>query len=376
LLARLLQECRDEIADEWLRLIASDGLPGQQRRLWQDPAGLRAGIDRILNHALAYLCQVEPAARATAREALLALYRGFGREWAEREGAAPARAVGPPRSMEATSRVILRRYAPELPREELLDCVAALNALIMDLAMARMYGYLSYKEEVLATQQQTVLRLADELARVETKERRSLALELHDGLAQSLVSLYSGIQHAERLVGRDADATSTELQRLGDIAQATIREARGMIRDLHFGVTGQGGGFAALGDYIADLEADGDVRHEIHLAGFRAALPPAQEALLMRIIQEALINAHKHAGARSITITVAPVDGGLSASVTDDGCGFRVEEALARSRRRGRFGLIGMHERAQLLGATLVIESAPGQGTSVRLTVPRAARDG
>jgi two-component system, NarL family, sensor histidine kinase DegS len=225
---------------------------------------------------------------------------------------------------------------------------------------------------VLAVQRAALQSLADELAQVETRQRRAIALELHDSLAQQLAHLYSGIQHCERLIERDPEAAQLELGRLRRIVQETIREARAMIRDLHFGAAAQGEGLAELGDYIAALEADTGVRHTFRLAGPLTELTPTQEALVLRIIQEALINVRKHAAASHIEVVFGDVDGELRAIVRDDGVGFDVEEARARSRRRGRFGLIGMRERAQLLDASLDILSAPGQGTTVCLTMPRA----
>ncbi|MFN8557216.1 MAG: sensor histidine kinase [Dehalococcoidia bacterium] len=375
-LARMLVETRDEIRDEWLRLIRMEGLPHQQSRVREDPAAFAQRITVILDATAAYLGEPDPVRRQAAREALVDLYRGFGRAWAAEQGAAPALAIGAPRAMQAASRLLLTRYAARLQPDELLDCVTTLNALVMDLTMARVFGYLSAKEEALQEQRQTVGRLVDELAGVETKERRSLALELHDGLAQRLVSIYSGIQHAERLAPRDVAATRGELARLHVIARDTIRDARATIRDLHFGVTGQGGGFAALGDYMNDLEADSGVRHRFIVGGRPSALAPSREALVVRIIQEALVNAHKHAGATEVRVVVEHGDHELTVTITDDGVGFSVDEALARSRRRGRFGLIGMQERAQLLGATLQITSCKACGAMVRLVVPHEASHG
>jgi len=371
LLARLLEESRAEIATEWRHLLLTRGLPYQQRLAREDPDALRAQFEQIIGLAITSLGALDPEVRREARRQLLDIYRGLGRRWAAAEGADPALAVDSPRITQAASQVLFTKYAASLQPDELLDSMIALNRLAMDLAMARVYGYMSFKEEVLMAQQRTVSRLIDELAQVETKERRALALTLHDSLAQHLVSLFSGIQHAERLVERDLSATRQELLRLKRIAQATIQEARNMIRDLHFGVTGHGGGFSALADYLSDLEADTGIRHEFHCAAPQPSLAPAHEALVIRIIQEAVINAHKHAACDRIQIAVEETETMLSVSVCDNGRGFNVEEALSRSRRRGRFGLLGMQERAQLLGASLTIESCPSKGTIVRLTVPK-----
>jgi two-component system sensor histidine kinase UhpB len=143
-----------------------------------------------------------------------------------------------------------------------------------------------------------------------------------------------------------------------------------MIRDLHFGVSSQEGGLSALVDYLADLDEDTGIRHVARIPDSLPSLPPIQESLILRVIQEALRNAHKHAQASCIVVTAEASPGDLTVEIRDDGPGFDVDEALARSQRRGRLGLIGMRERADLLGASLDIDSAPGAGASIRLTVP------
>jgi signal transduction histidine kinase len=373
-LAEMLQQSRAEIGETWLRLLATRGLQYQQHRAREDPVAVLASFDQLIESVIISVAAADLAEQRDARERLIALYRRYGRQWAEQEGAEPAEVLDPPRVIQAVSHVILKNYGTRLPAEELLEAIAALSALGTDLTTARVYGYMSYKEEVLRAQKKMVSCLVDELVQVETKERRALALELHDSLAQRLVSLFSGIQHSERLITRDIGAARVEIERLRRIAQATIRDARAMIRDLHFGITSPGGGFASLGEYIRDLEADTGIRHHYRMAGRPVALAPAREALAIRIIQEALINAHRHASARRIDVMVEGTADALVVTVRDNGRGFQVEEALARTRRRGRFGLIGMRERANLLSATLEFQSSPSQGTVVRLTVPHVVQ--
>jgi signal transduction histidine kinase len=185
--------------------------------------------------------------------------------------------------------------------------------------------------------------------------------------------LSSGIQHCQRLVKRDAGATADELQRLALIARDTIRDVRALIRDLHIGVTAQGGGFSELEDYVNNLEQETGVRHIYQATGL-PALSPAQEAQVIRIIQEALNNVHKHSGADRVEITVAGCEGALSVTVRDNGRGFDVAQARSGAKRHRRFGLAGMQERAEFLGAVLAVESAPGSGAVVRLCLKRTIR--
>lgn len=371
-LARLIEESWDVIGDEWVELLASAGLPHQRRIAQEEPAALRSTYTRIVGYTVGAvgLPSSRRAQRSYAR--LLKLYETFGREWAERD-LPPGRAAEAPRITQAIWRVISRPAALTLNPSELVACVTALNALAMDLAMARVSGYLSHKEGLLRAQRESVSRLLDELTQVETKHRKALALELHDHLAQQLASVLNGIQYCERLVHRDEEMLETNLAQVKQTTRDAIKDVRTTIRDLRFGIASQGGGIAALGEYLEDLESDTGIVHEVRTSDDLPELPPTQEAQVLRIIQQALTNAHRHSHAGRIAVVVERSGDALSVSVSDDGCGFDLAEALALARKRGRLGLIGMQERAEFLGATLDIASKKDLGTSVRLRLPRAA---
>lgn len=371
-LARLIRDARAEIFAEWRSLLASRGLPYQRQAVQNNPASFAGGFDEIVDTVLAWLLADGDEAEAAAREAMRSLYRDYGWGWAQRENAAPDLAIDVPRICQAIWQVLLRHSAPAVNPTELLNRVVSLNILAMELAMARVSGYLNYKESVLTSQQETLARLIDELTRVETRQQRALALELHDNLAQCLASLFNGIQHCSHVIERDAQAAKGELQHLRGVASEALRDVRTMIRDLHFGVSSQDGRLSALVDYLADLDADTGIRHEANVPTPMVVLPRAQEALILRVIQEALSNAHKHARPSRIVVSVRTAPRDLIVEIRDDGRGFDVEDTLARSQRQGRLGLIGMRERADLLGGSLTIISAPGAGATILLTVPRS----
>jgi signal transduction histidine kinase len=370
LLARLIEEAKPEILEVWFELLVEQGLSYQRQAARENPQGIAASFHRILDTIRAWLLSADEAAELRTREAMQALYREFGRQWAEREPAPQDGALEPPRLIQAIWRVHLQRNANRPSLDEFYQCAITLHQLAMDLAMARIRGYLDYKEEQLAAQRETVSQLLDELTHVEARQRHAIALDLHDNLAQRLASLFNGIQHCEHVIDRDAPAAKAELRQLRQVANDALRDARTTIRDLHFGVVSQDRGLAALPDYLADLDADTGISHEARIGATLPALPPTQQSLILRVVQEALTNAHKHAHASRVVVAVDAAAGKLVAEVTDDGCGFDPDEALARAQRRGRMGMIGMQERTELLKGTLSIESTPGSGTTVRLTVP------
>jgi signal transduction histidine kinase len=99
-------------------------------------------------------------------------------------------------------------------------------------------------------------------------------------------------------------------------------------------------------------------------------LPPEVSITLFRIAQEAITNVAKHARAQCASVTVTRREGHLVLLVEDDGCGFDVADTRRSSRRTDHLGLVGMEERAALLGGTVRVESAPGKGTTVLAEVP------
>jgi two-component system sensor histidine kinase DegS len=372
---RVLQECRDEIIEQSVRHFAERYPDAYQRRLRDEPGRLDAVTSYTLltDMLRVYLSTTDSAERDAALQTMLAHRHELGRQCAGADHLEPGDLVFPPCTTELAAKLMVQRYAGEFTADDLLSGLAILHTIAVDLSTAVLYGYISYKEEVLAEQRRTVSRLLDELTHVEGNERRSLALELHDGLAQRLVTLSSGIQHCERLVQRDMRATHQELERLGRIARDTIRDVRALIRDLHIGVAGQGGGFSRFPDYLSDLEEETGILHDYRVTG-AVSLPPAQEAQVVRIIQEALNNIYRHAAADHIEVSIEEDGGTLSVTVRDNGSGFDVEAARTGAQRRGHFGLSGMEERAQFLGASLTIDSAIGQGTVVRLVLKSEGR--
>jgi signal transduction histidine kinase len=377
LLCRVLRDCRDEIVDRSVRLFAVRYPESYERRLREYPGRFDAATSYayLTDTLFDYLSASDDEERGQALRGLVAHRRDLGRICAADEHLDPADLIFPPCTTELTAEIMLERYAQDLTADELRNGLQTLHAVAVEMTTAVFHGYIHYKEEVLAQQERTVSRLLDELTHVEGNERRSLALDLHDGLAQRLVAISSGIQHCERLVERDTRTARQELDRLGQAVRDTIRDVRSLIRDLHIGGADQGSGLSDLRDYIADLEADTGIRHTYRVAG-TVALTPAQEAQVLRIIQEALTNVYKHAGADQVDVRVEELNGALTVTIRDNGAGFDVDAARSGAKRRRRFGLTGMQERAQFLGASLTIESAPGLGTMVRLHLDSDMRHG
>jgi signal transduction histidine kinase len=203
-----------------------------------------------------------------------------------------------------------------------------------------------------------------EAANAALAERTRLAREIHDGLAQDLwyAKLKQGRLTQEAGLDESAKATAGEVLSAIDSALAEARQAVMAMRAT--GVPGRTLA-EAMRAYVDDFADRFGVPTEFNLAGELPKLSPRTEAELLRIVQEALNNVRRHADATLVRVTVEGRKSGVTVAVTDNGRGFE-PGAVARD----RFGLRGMRERADTLGAALTIDSRPADGTRITLDVP------
>ena len=196
-------------------------------------------------------------------------------------------------------------------------------------------------------------------------ERNRLALELHDAVSQKLFSLVLTAESAATLAGRDAAGAQEQLERVQALAQEALEELRALIFELRPAEVERDGLCGALRKHVSmlaqrrpgiALELDDELPRD-----------PKRDAEVLRIAQEALANAIRHADAGHVRVRLGGEDGRLVLEVADDGAGFDPGVPDLRSRR---LGLTSMEERARRLRGRLEIDSAPGSGTTVRLEVP------
>jgi PAS domain S-box-containing protein len=203
-------------------------------------------------------------------------------------------------------------------------------------------------------------------------ERRRIAREMHDQFGEQLTAL-------ARQIGRLKDACAAQpelaarIEALEAVARQLDRDVDHLVWQLRPTALDDLGLRAALANYVQDWSTRVNVAAELHTSGLLdERLPPDAETTLFRIAQEALTNIAKHASATAVEIILERRGDHVLLVVEDDGVGF---DPAAFSRRSDGFGLLGMQERATLVGATLQIESAPGQGTTIllRMSAPPAA---
>ena len=214
-------------------------------------------------------------------------------------------------------------------------------------------------------------------------ERTRLARELHDAVTQKLFALRLTAEAAAGLLPTDPERAAAHLAQVSALAREAVTELRAVVGELRPAELEQDGLALAMRKQVTVLDhayqSSGGPRIEFVDEPF-SQLPPVQEQVVLRVAQEALHNAIRHARARVIEIRLGPVAtparlvssgarsavraSGLALTVTDDGDGFAATTAV-----RG-LGLTSMRERAASVGGTLAVQSAPGQGTVIRLEVP------
>jgi signal transduction histidine kinase len=195
-------------------------------------------------------------------------------------------------------------------------------------------------------------------------ERNRLALELHDVVSQKLFSLVLTAEAAATQLDRDPPAGRRQVERLGTLAREALEELRSLILGLRPPELERDGLELTLRKEVEMLSRVHGVRIELTGNGSAEDGDGERDLAVLRIVDEALHNAVRHAGAQQIVVKLSSG----CVEITDDGIGFEPSRPELRSRH---LGLTSMEERARELGGRLEIRSAPGAGTTVRLEVPR-----
>ncbi len=210
------------------------------------------------------------------------------------------------------------------------------------------------------------LRMA---VRAQEEERRRLARELHDDTIQSLIVIKATLDKAVASKGVPAGVRA-ELDGLRGLVEGAIRDVRRFCYDLRPSLLDDLGLVQAVDWYLGDLERRAGIETRLQVEGVVRRLDPDVEVAVYRIVKEALRNVEKHARATLVEVHISFGPDCLSVSIADNGCGFVPAEVMGRHARQQGLGLLGMQERARLVGGTLAIESQPGRGTTVRLQQP------
>lgn len=204
-----------------------------------------------------------------------------------------------------------------------------------------------------------------------TEERQRISREIHDTLAQGFMGI---LIHLRAMRGaKDPETSEMHRREAETLAQQSLDEARRSVWNLRPARLHERGLADALRDELHRVRRQSDMETNLQVLGDKRAadrLPMEHAAALLRIGQEALHNVVKHAGAQSVAVTLAFHPDETVLEVADDGIGFSLSAVDEAAVDTGGMGLISMRERARHVGGSLSVETAPGRGTRVRVTVP------
>ncbi len=224
--------------------------------------------------------------------------------------------------------------------------------------------------EQLRERERALGQLYEKVVGAQEEERRRIARELHDETSQSLAVLVMGLESAQAAVKAGLTPRLDEVKAL---AVRLIEEVHRLILDLRPSVLDDLGLLSAIRWYAERTLGSRGLSVRCEFGELDGTLSPELETALFRICQEAMTNIARHAHATAVLIQVARSDDGVEIEIEDDGRGF--EPTQVDGSKRKPFGLLGIRERAELLGGTAEIDSAPGKGTRIRVRVPVPRRE-
>ncbi|MBC7499870.1 MAG: sensor histidine kinase [Herminiimonas sp.] len=224
-------------------------------------------------------------------------------------------------------------------------------------------------EELVATRTAELRELVDHLETVREKEKHELARELHDDLGSSLTALAMRLAIISRQSSQDAFLME-HWQKANTLLTTVTQTTRRIQSGLRPSSLDALGIHAAISEHIHEFQQQSGIVCKLVLPDSEPSIDRQHAVSLFRMLQEALKNIVSHAKSANMDVTVDYDDSMITLAVSDDGIGFDSHP----DRLRDTHGLRKMQERARYLGGTLAIDSKPGQGTRLKINVPKSAR--
>ncbi len=209
-----------------------------------------------------------------------------------------------------------------------------------------------------------------EITRAQEEERKRIARELHDDTAQLLGSLSRQLDNFSR---KKQDLTPEDVSFIKDLQtqlNSGVQSVHRFVQDLRPSLLDDLGLIPALRSLMKDLQEYDGIATSLRVVGGERRFPPEFESLLFRIVQEALNNIRRHAQAPEASVVIDFSGDKVKVTISDNGRGFALSGRVDDLPRSGKLGLVGMQERARLLGGTLKVQSTPGKGTTLIVEVP------
>ena len=209
-----------------------------------------------------------------------------------------------------------------------------------------------------------------QVTRAQEDERLRIARELHDDTAQVLATLSRSLDSLVTGEKTLKKASIERLKKLHEMANSALEGVRRFSQDLRPSILDDLGLVPALEWLITDLEKSYGITTKVEIAGSRRRLAPEIELTVFRIVQEVLSNIRRHSQASSVAMSLDFGADALTLLISDNGQGFSIPRRTSDLALSGKLGIIGMRERARLIGGTLIVQSEKDVGTTVTLRIP------
>jgi len=209
-----------------------------------------------------------------------------------------------------------------------------------------------------------------QIIEAQENERRRISRELHDEIGQALTAIKFNLDMIDKELPQTLPTVRGRLGDAKSLSNQTLTAMRQLSMDLRPTMLDELGLIPTLRWYIQNFSNRLNIDSQFQVIGFEEKLPPQIETAFYRIVQEALNNISKHAGATRVEIFFEHKDSTIFASITDNGRGFDLDSVYHPESPGRSFGIIGMQERVSLLGGKIDIQSSPGSGTRIHIKVP------
>ena len=214
-------------------------------------------------------------------------------------------------------------------------------------------------------------QLLERMVLAQEEERSRVAADLHDDTVQVLSACVIALDRVRRSIeGGHVERAAATLDEVSELISGAVDRTRRMTFELRPAVLWHNGLEPALRQLLSTVEAEWGMAVTFDATGLEERLDVTLETIAFRSIAELIANARQHSRAENLRITLETGDGHLHAVVSDDGRGFDLEQAIVRARATNHLGLEALMERIDAAGGSIEIDTAPGKGTTVRLSLP------
>jgi two-component system sensor histidine kinase UhpB len=241
----------------------------------------------------------------------------------------------------------------------------------LDPNLSRLAAAINSMLDRLDERTQQMRALTERAINAHEEERKRIARQLHDDTAQSLSILIVNLERLDGLIPPDQPDVQTRLLAARELATRTLKDLRQTAYDLRPTMLDDLGLAPAIRWFARSRLEEAGVHVRLDIANEAAhRLPPQLETTLYRIAQEAITNIVRHADATLATIHLTRENSHICLRIEDDGYGFDVVQTPHQAVHLQHFGLLGMRERAELVGGAVTLASQPGRGTCLEVTLP------